>query len=70
MNSSTSGSGKFFWKSLDRPTRSIRLLHMQWTKLMNLYDNVYLDSFGRKFIKIGFWSDSVNWFDKSYTVPG
>ena len=36
-------------------------------KLINkdLYDNVYLGSFGRKFIKIAFWSDSVDWFDAS-----
>ena len=26
---------------------------------------VYLASFGEKFIKIAFWSDSVDWFDAS-----
>ena len=50
--------------SLDRPTRSIRLKdrtsedrlqdkhHMRRTKLIiqNLYDNVYLATFGKKFI--------------------
>ena len=67
MESLTSGSVKFAWMSLDRPTRSIRLierlkfvsgtnvdLHMRRT-------NVYLASFGRKFIKIAFWFDSDFW---------
>ena len=34
--------------------------------IKNLYDNVYLASFGRNFIKIAFWSDSDDWFDASY----
>ena len=34
---------------------------------MFFYDNVYLASFGRKFIKIAVWSDSVDRFDASYT---
>ena len=65
MKSSRSGSVKFAWISLDRPTRSIRLLQI-WRSspgqtsiftcnelnelIKNLYDNVYLASFGRKFI--------------------
>ena len=34
---------------------------------MFFYDNVYLASFGRKFIKIAVWSDSVDRFDAFYT---
>ena len=82
MKSSTLGSVKFVWMSLDRRTRSIFLLQMDRTPedrlqgkrrsshgtnyLINLYDIVYLASFGIKFItdhKIAFWSDSVDCFD-------
>ena len=27
-----------------------------------MYDNLHLALFGTKFIKIAFWSDSVDWF--------
>ena len=56
--------------SLDRPTLSISGrnvdLHMWGTnfKLKYLYDNV-LFSLVQEFIKIAFWSDSVDWFDAS-----
>ena len=33
--------------------------------MKNLYDNVYLALFGRKFIKIAFCYDSVDWFGVS-----
>ena len=63
--------------SLDSRTSSIRLkivsgtsvnLHMRRTnlkKIKYLYDNVYLASFRRKFVKIAFLSDAVDWFDAS-----
>ena len=65
---------------MDRPTRSIRLLQTKRTsedrvrdkrrstnKLINenLYDNVYSALFGRKLIKIAFWSDSADVLDAS-----
>ena len=63
-------------RSLDRPTRRrierLKIvsetnvdLHIRRTKLKNLYDNVYLASFGRIFMEIALWSDSVYWFDGS-----
>ena len=38
MKSSTSGSVKFVWISLDRPTRSIRLLQTDRTSEDRLWD--------------------------------
>ena len=58
--------------NLDCPTRSIRMFQTDrtsedCTKLinLNLYDIVYLASFGRKVSKVALWSDSVDWFDAS-----
>ena len=66
------------WLSLDRPDQHVlqtgrtsedrlRDKHRSSdvTSIKNLYDDVYLASFGRKCIKIAFWSDSVNWFEAS-----
>ena len=60
------------WTNLDCPTRSIRMFQTDrtsedCTKIinLNLYNIVYLASFGRKVSKVALWSDSVNWFDAS-----
>ena len=49
MKSSKSGSVNFVWTSLDRPTRSIRLLQTDKTSEDRLRENVDLTSHATKY---------------------
>ena len=77
MKTSTSGSVKFVLMSLDRPTRSFRLLQTDRTSedrlrnkrrsshAMSCINELKMSvvSFWRKLIKIAFWIDSFHWFN-------